>query len=92
MVQLELEAQRLFVHADDRPVFTAADSLRVATLNSARALGLEDRLGSIAEGKQADLVVLDDDPFDNPDLIDSKAAMVFEDGTLTYCTKDSTPQ
>jgi N-acetylglucosamine-6-phosphate deacetylase len=32
-----------------------------AATNPARVLGLEDRLGSIAAGRRADLVVLDDD-------------------------------
>lgn len=36
--------------------------IRIATLNSARGLGLEDRVGTIATGKVADLVLLDGDP------------------------------
>ncbi|HSM35092.1 MAG TPA: amidohydrolase family protein [Longimicrobiales bacterium] len=40
----------------------AADVLRIATLNGARALGLGDRLGSIEPGKWADLVVVGGDP------------------------------
>jgi len=40
--------------------------LRAATLHSARALGLEQRLGSIAPGKLADLVVLEGDPLADP--------------------------
>jgi 5-methylthioadenosine/S-adenosylhomocysteine deaminase len=38
----------------------------MATINGARALGLEDRLGSLKVGKQADLVVLD---FRQPHLV-----------------------
>ncbi len=37
------------------------DALRLVTTNPARALGLTDRKGSIAVGRDADLVVLDDD-------------------------------
>ena len=40
----------------------AAAALRAATLDPARFLGLADSLGSIAEGKVADLVLLDADP------------------------------
>jgi beta-aspartyl-dipeptidase (metallo-type) len=35
------------------------DALRLATLHPARALGLEARKGSLAPGKDADIVVMD---------------------------------
>lgn len=38
---------------------TAAQVVRMATLNGARALGIDDIVGSIEAGKRADLVVLD---------------------------------
>ena len=39
-----------------------ADILRMATLDAARALGMEKKAGSIAPGKAADLIVVDGDP------------------------------
>ena len=39
-----------------------SDIIRIATLNGAKFLGKEDQLGSIEEGKLADLVLLDADP------------------------------
>ena len=41
-----------------------ADALRALTLHPARVLGLEDRLGSLAPGKDADLVLWEGDPLD----------------------------
>ncbi len=37
------------------------DALNMATINPARAYGLDDKIGSIKEGKIADLVAIDDD-------------------------------
>jgi len=44
--------------ANDASAFDAASVLRAATLNGARALGWNERIGSIEPGKQADLVAV----------------------------------
>lgn len=39
-------------------------ALRAITLNAAELLGLQDEIGSLAPGKQADLLLIDGDPLD----------------------------
>jgi imidazolonepropionase len=38
---------------------TPAQAIVAATLNAAAAIGLEDQIGSVEPGKQADLLILD---------------------------------
>jgi imidazolonepropionase-like amidohydrolase len=45
--------------------FTPIEALQTATLNPAKFLGMEDRLGTIEKGKLADLVLLDANPLDD---------------------------
>ena len=49
-----------------------ADVLRMATIDGARAMGLENRIGSIEVGKQADIVVFD---FRRPHLVPCENAL-----------------
>jgi enamidase len=42
--------------------FTPLEAIRIGTLNGAMFLGRDARVGSLAVGKQADLVILDGDP------------------------------
>jgi imidazolonepropionase-like amidohydrolase len=39
-------------------------ALEALTLGAARLLGIDDRVGSLAPGKDADLVLFDGDPFE----------------------------
>jgi imidazolonepropionase-like amidohydrolase len=45
--------------------FTPMEALQTATLNPAKFLGMDDRLGTIEKGKVADLVLLDANPLDD---------------------------
>ena len=59
-------------YADQREIellvkagFTPVEAIHIATQNGAEALGQSDRVGTIAKGKQADLVVVAGDPSTN---------------------------
>jgi 5-methylthioadenosine/S-adenosylhomocysteine deaminase len=45
--------------AADPTALPAASALRMATLNGARALGLDERIGSLTPGKAADMTAID---------------------------------
>ena len=56
---------------------TAREVLEAATIGGARALGLDDRIGTIEPGKQADIAVISlDDPAQLP-VNDIEATLVF---------------
>jgi len=59
--------------------FTPVEAIRIATFNGAKYLGETDRIGSIAAGKQADLVVIDGNPAARIADI-RKVTLVFKDG------------
>ena len=50
---------------------TPQQALYAATMSAAELMGLDDQLGSLEEGKLADVVVVDGDPFDFPNLKDN---------------------
>jgi predicted amidohydrolase YtcJ len=62
------------------------EALRAYTLGSAMALGVEEDVGSIAAGKQADLVVLSENPLEvDVERIDEIAVMkTFRGGRLAF--------
>jgi imidazolonepropionase-like amidohydrolase len=56
------------------------DALRWITANPAWALGLDDRIGTLEPGKNADVVIWSGDPFS----VYTRADQVFIDGALIY--------
>jgi imidazolonepropionase-like amidohydrolase len=66
----------------ERKPLSGAEAAKIATINSARSLGLEAEFGSIESGKTADLVILDGDPLEDFRLIGSRVAALFMDGKL----------
>ena len=59
--------------------FTPVEAIRIMTLNGATILGEEKRLGSVTDGKLADLVVIKGDPVARPAEI-RNVAIVFKGG------------
>jgi imidazolonepropionase-like amidohydrolase len=59
--------------------FTPLEAIRIGTLNGATYLGLADRIGSIAPGKNADLLVIRGNPAAKIDDVE-KVDIVFKDG------------
>ncbi|PYT92933.1 MAG: amidohydrolase [Acidobacteria bacterium] len=59
--------------------FTPLEAIHIATANGAEFLGEGDKIGTLAAGKQADLVVIDGDPSGNIKDIE-KVETVFKDG------------
>ncbi len=59
--------------------FTPAEAIHIYTENGARFLGEDDRIGTLAAGKQADIVVINGDPSTKISDIE-KTELVFKDG------------
>ena len=65
---------------------TKDEAIKWITINPAWALGLDDRIGSIEVGKNADLVLWSGDPFS----VYSRAERVWIDGALMFDRNDPT--
>jgi imidazolonepropionase-like amidohydrolase len=57
--------------------------LRMATVDAATALGIADRVGTIAPGKLADLVLLDGDPLADIEAL-GRVELVIKEGRIVY--------
>ena len=63
-----LEIQRMVRHG-----LTPGQALVAATRTAAEALGLDEHVGTVTEGKLADLIVVDGDPLAEPHLLSEPA-------------------
>jgi 5-methylthioadenosine/S-adenosylhomocysteine deaminase len=66
--------------AGDASVLPAPIALEAATLGGAHALGLQDRIGSIEPGKEADLVAFDLGPPETQPLYDVVSHLAYSAG------------
>jgi imidazolonepropionase-like amidohydrolase len=81
-IHLEMELFDFILNRDGQQVFCGADALRIATIQSARALGLDKQFGSLDVDKTADLAVLDGDPLMDFHQVGRPVAALFMDGKL----------
>lgn len=75
-------SELLLLHRTGIPM---ADMLRIATLNSARALGLEEQYGTVEPGKHAHFVLFDENPLENPNALLSGKTVI--KGGVVYTAK-----
>jgi len=68
------------VVAGDASAVPAATALRMATLNGARALGLEEELGSLVAGKSADITAINLDTLETLPAYDPISDIVYAAG------------
>jgi 5-methylthioadenosine/S-adenosylhomocysteine deaminase len=66
--------------AGDAGALPAAQALRMATLNGARALGIDDVTGSLLPGKAADLVAVDLDSIESQPIYHPLSQLVYATG------------
>ncbi|HEV8497451.1 MAG TPA: amidohydrolase family protein, partial [Gemmatimonadaceae bacterium] len=59
--------------------FTPEQAVQIMTLNGAKVLGIDDRVGSVARGKDADLIVVRGDPANTPGDV-TQVVTVFKRG------------
>jgi imidazolonepropionase-like amidohydrolase len=83
MIGLELALLRLFLNQSSAGMqFTVTDALKVATINSARSMGLQDSFGTLESGKTADIAIVDGNPFENYQVVGSRVAALFMGGRM----------
>ncbi|MEM0514434.1 amidohydrolase [Pseudoalteromonas sp. YIC-827] len=83
--RLNQEAGKVMYRANENGFdIDEAHAIKWLTSNAAKALGIEDKTGTLAAGKQADLVLWNNNPFS----VYAKAEQVFIDGAKVYDRHD----
>ena len=75
-------------------VLSPMEAIVSATLNSARIAGLAKQIGSVEVGKLADLIAVDGDPLQEPELFDqpNRVKLVIKNGQVVKDTRVSAIQ
>jgi imidazolonepropionase-like amidohydrolase len=63
---------------------TPMEAIQAATLRPAQMQGVEDELGTVSQGKLADLVVVDGDPLQDLSLLQHAIVVVIKDGATYF--------
>lgn len=87
--RLNQEAGKVMGHAREAGIDIRPEhAIRWLTQNASKALGIDDRTGTLERGKMADVVVWNRDPFS----VYAQADLVFVDGALLYDRRDPARQ
>ncbi len=75
---LLLELQLLTEHG-----FTAADAMKIASYNGAKSAGIDHQVGSLSVGKQANLIIWEQSPLENPSHFTTNK-IILKDGKIYH--------
>lgn len=64
--------------------FDNIEMLKQATINSAKIIKMEDKLGTVKEGKLADLIIVDGNPDEDIYVMAKELVHVIKDGEVVY--------
>ncbi|MCW8833031.1 MAG: amidohydrolase family protein, partial [Colwellia sp.] len=83
--RLNQEAGKVMYRANENGFeLNAEDAIKWITFNAAKSLGISEKTGSLAQGKNADLVLWNTNPFS----VYAQAEQVFIDGAKVYDRHD----
>ena len=80
LAETRLAALLAKVGTQNPTVVPAATAIRMATLNGARALGIDDKVGSLRAGKQADMIAIDLSALETAPTFDPISHVVYAAG------------
>ncbi len=80
-IGIELDMLNIFMELKNKSL-NGADALRIATINGAKSLGIENEYGSVETGKKANLAVISGNPLNDYKTIGQKVSALFKDGRL----------
>jgi len=86
ITQLKLCANFHKYATHDRSAFPAEDLIALATIDAAKVLHMEDKIGSLEEGKQADITMIETDSVNMFPIYDPYSAIVYSSNAANVDT------